>query len=371
MLVHFAHTLAFVTQTMSKYGAQPNLTASMWDQPPGWYGQHAYANAFESAWGYVWHAPGPDERPTTRGLGNGISWGFEPSFCEAILPTIREHSPAYASGVTCDDLKAATRRALSAWSLNNDAIVWYELHPAAECPTVFNLTARESVREATKQCNAGMLPVDLAGACESPLELPVGVARSNCPLTEVMIGARNDKGQCTYGNCSNGYLPWASYCDNRRANECGTTPAREDGYYAERLANFSSEFDSTRSTPAGASAQQYAMYDSCNQLGPGCVLPPLRAPNGFSFDGHDYTRRIETYGGVITLNRDDCFYLDATFCRGALASAAESSAKARHRQPCLRTPPHHLQTLPSHLPPLPTTRVRARRRVASATTSRR
>jgi hypothetical protein len=325
MLVHFAHTLAFVTQTMSKYGAQPNLTASMWDQPPGWYGQHAYANPFEYAWGYVWHAPGPDERPTTRGLGNGISWGFEPSFCEAILPTIREHSPAYASGVTCDDLKAATRRALSAWSLNNDAIAWYELHPAAECPTVFNLTARESVREATKQCNAGMLPLDLAGECEWT---------RGCPLTEVRIGTRNDEGACTYGNCSNtdGY-----YCGGP-ANECGTTPAREDGYYAKRLANFSSEFDSTRSTPAGASAQQYGMYDSCNQLGPGCVLPPLRAPNGFSFDGYHSNRRIETYGGGITLSRDDCFYLDATFCRGALASAAESSAKARHRQPCLRPP---------------------------------
>ena len=361
MLVHFAHTLAFVTQMMSKYGAQPNLTASMWDQPPGWYGQHAYANAFESAWGYVWHAPGPDERPTTRGLGNGISWGFEPSFCEAILPTIREHSPAYASGVTCDDLKAATRRALSAWSLNNDAIAWYELHPAAECPTVFNLTARESVREATKQCNAGMLPLDLAGECEWT---------RGCPLTEVRIGTRNDEGACTYGNCSNtdGY-----YCGGP-ANECGTTPAREDGYYAKRLANFSSEFGSTWSKP-GASALQYGMYDTCNYIrnsngmGAGCDPPSLRAPNGFTYGGARLN--IETYGGGITLSRDDCFYLDATFCRGALASAAESSAKARHRQPCLRTPPHHLQTLPSHLPPLPTTRVRARRRVASATTSRR
>ena len=121
MLVHFVHTLAFVGSMMSKYGAQPNLTAGRWDQPP----VDRHDNVYDTAWGYVLHTPGPDERPTPRGLGNGISWGFEPSFCEAILPTIREHSPAYASGVTCDDLKAATRRTLSAWSLNNDAIVWY------------------------------------------------------------------------------------------------------------------------------------------------------------------------------------------------------------------------------------------------------
>ena len=94
MLVHFAHTLAFVTQTMSKFGSQPNLTASRWDQPPVERG--GYQNVYDYAWGYVLHTPGPDERPTPRGLGKGISWGFEPSFCEAILPTIREHSPAYA-----------------------------------------------------------------------------------------------------------------------------------------------------------------------------------------------------------------------------------------------------------------------------------
>merc|ERR1719162_1960862 len=130
---------------MSKFGAQPHLTASNWDQPPRHLG---YDSVYESAWGYAWHAPGPDERPTPRGFGNGLSWGFEPSFCRAILPTIREHSPAYASGVTCDDLKAATRRALSAWSLNNDAIAWYERHPPANCPTPFNLTADEGVRDA-------------------------------------------------------------------------------------------------------------------------------------------------------------------------------------------------------------------------------
>ena len=339
MLVHFVHTLAFVGQMMSKYGSQPSLTASMWDQLPVESGN--YQSVYDYAWGYVLHTPGPDERPTPRGLGKGISWGFEPSFCEAILPTIREHSPAYAPGVTCDDLKAATRRALSAWSLNNDAIAWYELHPADKCPTVFNLTANQHIRNAIKQCNAGMLPLDLAGECESPLELPVGVARSNCPLTEVVIGARNDKGVCSYGNCNDGHVPYASYCDRRPANECGTTPAREDGYYAERLAKF----------VAGASALQQAMYDTCNanRMGAGCNLPSLRAPNGFTNRGA--RDNIETFAGVISLNRDDCFYLDATFCGGALASAAESSAKARHRRPCLRT----TRTTPKHFPATTTT----------------
>ena len=310
MLVHFAHTLAFVGQMMSKYGSQPSLVASMWDQPP----VNDYTRSvYDYAWGYVLHTPGPDERPTPRGLGKGISWGFEPSFCEAILPTIREHSPAYAPGVTCDDLKAATRRALSAWSLNNDAIAWYELHPAADCPTTFNLTAKESVRDGMRQCNAGMLPLDLAGECEWT---------GGCPLTEVVIGARNDDGVCTYGDCSNDN----NFCYGP-ANECGTTPAREDGYYAERLANADSR------NVAGSSALQYGMYDTCNS--PGCVLPPLRAPNGFvqyHANGAHFMN-IETFGGVISLNRDGCFYLDATFCGGALASAAESSAKARHRRP--------------------------------------
>ena len=146
---------------------------------------------------------------------------------------------------------------------------------------------------------------------------------------EVAIGARNDKGVCSYGNCSNGMYP--ERCLGP-ANECGTTPAREDSYYAGRLAD-----DSLQDRVAGASALQYGMYDTCNNNGMGarCDLPPLRAPNGFvqyRANG-DHFMNIETFGGVISLNRDDCFYLDATFCGGALASAAESSAKARHRRP--------------------------------------
>ena len=326
MLVIFGHAFAFVSQVMSNYGAQPSLTASMWDQPPA--RTPLLHDPFKYAWGYVWHTPSPDERPTPRGLGNGISWGFEPSFCDAILPTIREHSPAYASGVTCDDLKAATRRAFSAWSLNHDAITWYERHPPAHCPTVFNLTAKEGVRDAMKRCNAGMLPVDLAGEC---------VWTGGCPLTEVLIGARNDNGMCTYGD---------------GANECGPTPARDDGYYAERLPN--------RSRLAGvatSSSLQFGMWDACQAQGwidgtsETCKLPPLRAPNGFEQYLADGTpvANIETYGSLISLNRDDCFYLDATFCGGALASAAESSAKAR-RRPLKHSPPHIQMLFPASTP---------------------
>ena len=367
MLVIFAHALAFVTQMMSNFGAQPSLTASMWDQPPA-YTATRFMNPSEYAWGYVMHTPSSDERPTPRGLGNGISWGFEPSFCGAILPTIREHSPAYASGVTCDDLKAATRRALSAWSLNHDAIGWYERHPPADCPTVFNLTAMESVRDAMQQCNAGMLPVDLAGEC---------VWTGGCPLTEVVIGARNDEGMCTYGDCSNDRF---RQC-RRGANECGPTPARDDGYYAERLPNGSGV-----DGPATSSALSLGMYDTCRYIldttmvdgnSETCELPTLRAPNGFEqrTEGGEPVLNIETYGGMISLNRDDCFYLDATFCGGALASASESPAKARRRTvkhspphpQMLSQPAHHTLAHPLHHHHY--IALRARRRVASATTS--
>jgi len=368
MLVIFAHALAFVTQKMSNYGAQPSLTARMWDQPPT-YTELQALDFGVYAWGYVLHTPSPDERPTTRGLGNGISWGFEPSFCGAILPTIREHSPAYASGVTCDDLKAATRRAFSAWSLNHDAITWYERHPPAHCPTVFNLTAYESVREAIQQCNAGMLPVDLAGEC---------VWTGGCPLTEVMIGARNDEGPCTYGDFPGDCTNRGRYFMCKGPANCGPTPARNDGYYAERLPNGSGV-----DGPATASTLQFGMYATCRfgqswNRGPGyCELPPLRAPNGFeqrSERGEPFDRMIETFGGQISLNRDDCFYLDATFCGGALASASESRAKARRRT--VKHFPPHPHLFPSqHTPQIHPLHdhhyvaLRARRRVASATTS--
>ena len=102
-----------------------------------------------------------------------------------------------------------------------------------------------------------------------------------CPLTEVVIGARNDEGMCTYGDCSNDRF---RQC-RRGANECGPTPARDDGYYAERLPNGSGV-----DGPATSSALSLGMYDTCRYLldttmvdgnSETCELPTLRAPNGF------------------------------------------------------------------------------------------
>ena len=206
-----------------------------------------------------------------------------------------------------------------------------------------------------RQCNAGMLPVDLAGEC---------VWTGGCPLTEVVIGARNDEGLCTYGDCSNDRLPLQC---RRGANECGPTPARDDGYYAERLPNGSGV-----DGPATSSALQLGMYDTCRYLvdstmvdgvSETCKLPTLRAPNGFEQrtgrTGPPFvtSRRL---AACISLNRDDCFYLDATFCGGALASAAESPAKARRRAvkhspphpQMLSQPAHHTLAHPTSSPPL-------------------
>ena len=173
-----------------------------------------------------------------------------------------------------------------------------------------------------------------------------------CPLTEVLIGARNDEGLCTYGDCSN--VDRFGQC-RRGANVCGPTPARDDGYYAERLPN-GSGYDG----PARSSALSFGMWATCRtnprpswNRGPGyCELPPLRAPNGFeqrSERGEPSDRMIEAFGGRISLNRDECFYLDATFCGGALASASESPAKARRRT-VKHSPPHPQMLFPASTP---------------------
>ena len=195
-----------------------------------------------------------------------------------------------------------------------------------------------------------MLPVDLAGEC---------VWTGGCPLTEVMIGARNDEGLCTYGDYPGDCTNRGSYFACKGPANCGPTPARNDGYYAERLPNGSGV-----DGPATASGMQLGMYATCRSISSGnraaeyCELPPLRAPNGFeqrNERGEPFSERVvEADGGLISLNRDDCFYLDATFCGGALASASESPAKARRRT-VKHFPPHpHLFSQPAHTPDPPT-----------------
>ena len=65
--------------------------------------------------GYLWTKPASSD--DTTGLGGGITWQWDPDLCGSLLPRLHR-SQLY----TCDDLKAATRRAFATWASNHKDI---------------------------------------------------------------------------------------------------------------------------------------------------------------------------------------------------------------------------------------------------------
>jgi hypothetical protein len=61
--------------------------------------------------GYLWSMPA--DSSDTRGLGGGITWAWDPELCGKMLGSFYQE---LVPGVNCDDLRAAMRRAFSAWS---------------------------------------------------------------------------------------------------------------------------------------------------------------------------------------------------------------------------------------------------------------
>ena len=180
---------------------------------------------FGMADAYPFYAPEAGE-VTGRGLGNGLSWGFYEDFCAQILPSFRDRSPAFHSGVTCDDLKQASRRAFMAWSLNNRHLTFPEVHVETGCPNRLSVE-REAFQDWFYACHgdgfgaeANPDAVDpITGECRSEY---VAGALPGCRMTELTIYVRTDDGICG----PNEYT--SSVC------EVDDTSAQDESYYAER-----------------------------------------------------------------------------------------------------------------------------------------
>ena len=78
--------------------------------------------------GYLWSLP--DEPSSTRGLGGGISWGWDPSLCSALLPGFGEDLGFYPY-VGCHELVAAMHRAFASWADNHAQINFIDV--TSEC----------------------------------------------------------------------------------------------------------------------------------------------------------------------------------------------------------------------------------------------
>lgn len=86
--------------------------------------------------GYLWSLP--DAASSSNGLGGGITWAWDPTLCERLLPRFHEDM-LFVELVSCDTLKAAVHRAFASWSDNHALISFLDV--TAECEAMGQTTA--------------------------------------------------------------------------------------------------------------------------------------------------------------------------------------------------------------------------------------
>jgi hypothetical protein len=118
-----AASSGWVTISQSRHGAQLNTIKS---QMAG--EQLDYGPMVQQTLGYLWDLPASST--STRGLGGGITWAWDPTLCDDLQPQFREDF-FFIEYISCRDLKAAMHRGFSSWSANHPHIHFVEV--TTEC----------------------------------------------------------------------------------------------------------------------------------------------------------------------------------------------------------------------------------------------
>jgi hypothetical protein len=268
----------WLTQMQSKYGVTNE------DMALGFNGTLSKdKNAFQTN-GYYWHWP--ENADSNRGLGGGIQWAWDDALCKETSGGYEFFSDSFedqfkedfffASFVTCLDIKASLHRAFQTWQ---------DMHPFLHF-------------------------VDVTEECRQVY----GKVESNCSLVELFITNRNNSGiikedghEKPFPNGGAGY-PWGdpyAVCNYEGATDCTSDKSTNRRQLTEMTGAPAESASSLTTSVAAASATQYGRYAS-----------DLRATNGVVQKNPDGSDRqvIETYGGIISFNLEECWYLDSAFC---------------------------------------------------------
>jgi hypothetical protein len=78
----------------------------------------------------------PEDSLSTHGLGGGITWAWDPSLCDKLLPLFSER---IFSLIECEDIKAALTRGFDSWARNSRYIKFHDV--TGDCEALGQLTA--------------------------------------------------------------------------------------------------------------------------------------------------------------------------------------------------------------------------------------
>jgi hypothetical protein len=90
----------------------------------------------------------PANATDDSGLGGGIAFAIDPSFCSTVRPFFREDKQGDVAfkpftWVTCEEINDALARAMSTWSANHPYIKWYNVTDECEGRAFSDCTVAE------------------------------------------------------------------------------------------------------------------------------------------------------------------------------------------------------------------------------------
>merc|ERR1740124_871310 len=80
----------------------------------------------------------PEDSESNEGLGGGLSWALDPSFCAQMLPQFPEGVKSSWVGynfVTCNDIQVALARGFATWEANHKHIQFRDVGGTSACPS--------------------------------------------------------------------------------------------------------------------------------------------------------------------------------------------------------------------------------------------
>ena len=75
--------------------------------------------------GYLWSQP--ETTSESKGLGGGITWAFDPTLCENILPSFSEQPVFGISVIDCNQIRASIHRGFATWSDNSAKLTFIDV----------------------------------------------------------------------------------------------------------------------------------------------------------------------------------------------------------------------------------------------------
>lgn len=120
--------VSWVTISQVRFGAQVNHIR---EQTRGDYSSDMPPT---SLLGYIWSMP--SDPVSTEGLGGGITWAWDESLCDLLLPRFRERL-ILIPFVRCEQIKAAVHRGFNSWSDNHAHISFVDV--TSECKAIDRL----------------------------------------------------------------------------------------------------------------------------------------------------------------------------------------------------------------------------------------